>query len=128
MTTFQNNLTDVFQHITLLWEDLSFSTKEKSQSRYDVTRSASQHMMSYLYHKSKYVQELNSINTRLAVYENQLYQGLGSKLSASDESIKIMSNSVGNIQKLLLEIFPPESEEWKFLAKTFPTLMNYRPN
>jgi len=124
----QNTFSDVFQSITLVNQDLSHKTDEKSQARYDLTRSASQHLVSYLYHKSKYVKELNSINLRLSIYETKLYQALGSRLSATDESIKIVSYTVGEIQKLLLEVLPPESENWKFLIKTFPVLNKYRPD
>ncbi len=128
MVIFQNTLADVFQTITLVNHDLSHKTDENSQARYDFTRSASQHLVSYLHQKSKYVQELNSINPRLSIYETQLYQALGSSLSTSDESIKIVSDAVGEIQKLLLEVFPPESKNWKFLVRAFPNLNKYRPN
>jgi len=120
MVIIQNNLADVFQRITMVNHNLtSISTDENSQARFDVTRSACQQFVSYLNHKSKYAQKLNLINENLVIYENQILGALGSDIFATNESINTVTHAVDKIQKLLLEVLPPESEEWKFLVETF---------
>ena len=128
MVIFQNSLADIFQTITLVNHDLTRNnSEENSQERFDLTKNACKQFVSYLYHKSRYQEKLETLNPSLAKYEIQICEALGSDLTASDESVKRVSEAVGEIQKSLLDLFPPESEEWKFLLGTFPQLRDFRP-
>ena len=96
----KHDIVEMFEKITLLYHDLtSISSKENSQGRFDQTRNACRHLVSYLNCKSHNTQRITPISLKLLVYEKNIISELDSDLTVTDSGIKSISESVGEIQK-----------------------------
>lgn len=121
MAIIQNNLADAFVYITDLHRHLGIN-EQKSQLRL----LACLDFVKYLNCKSKYSEKTKLISNSLIIEENEILESL-SEFTLSDKGVEIISKSVGMIQKLLLEVFPPETDEYKYLIEFIPNLKNFLP-
>jgi len=102
-------------------------TEENSQGRSELQRAACWDFIKDLHARTIYPITDKNIDQRISMEEKKIIAAL-SEFVISDKAIEIVRKTVAQIQGLLLETFPPESQEFQYLKEVFPQLLNFRPN
>lgn len=126
MTT---TISDVFRSITILYGDLIiFPTEPKTNARNSQIQSTSLNFIQYL-HKKSLCKELLPILI-LQKYEIEIVTVIATGKLLMDNNntgINLLSNSVKQIQSILLNLIPLESEEYQKLLVDIPDLKKFTP-
>jgi len=125
MTDF--TISEVFHAITRLFSDLTiFPTKPGTNERNFQNLIASENLIKYL-HKKSLCKELLSIPPLEIPEMNILSIIATGKLLSDNIGLSSLSNSVKQIQIILLSLIPPESKEYQKLLVEIPDLKRFIP-
>lgn len=126
--TKEPSMSNLFQLITQVSAVFkNYPTEEESTTRSQFTAMASQHFIQFMCQKLRLNTNSFTLLEALRNYDSIIIICLGKDPVISNQSLEMLDLAVGQIQQILLQNIPPESEDWKKLHVIMPDLDKYTP-